>query len=351
MTERVASTFQKINTAILSYGMSGSVFHLPLLEAHPGYTVKAILHRNINKKIDHRYPVVHTMDEILKDRSIDLVIVNTPNNTHFEFAAQALDAGKHVVVEKPFTVTTKEADELIEIAHKNLRTLTVFQNRRWDGDFLTVKKVIEDHQVGQLVEFECHYDRFRNTISDSWKEVPKPGVSILYNLGSHLIDQVLVLFGLPLYLDARLAARRPGSKVEDYYDIRFEYKDFHVILKSSYLVKEPGPRYIVHGTEGSFIKKGLDVQEQDLTAGKKPGTPGWGGEGEDNWGTLNTLSYNGSIETIPGNYVLFYENLYDTIFNGLPLAVKPEEARNVVWLIEACIESNRLKKAIRIFEP
>ena len=351
MSERVSSTFQKLNTAILSYGMSGAGFHVPLLEAHPGFDVKAILHRNKDKKITHGYPVVHSLDEILDDRSIELVIVNTPNDSHFDYAAQALNAGKHVVVEKPFTVTTKEADELIALAQKNLRTLTVYQNRRFDGDFLTVKKVIEDHQVGKLVEFECHYDRFRNTIADSWKEVSKPGVSILYNLGSHMLDQVLVLFGLPLYLDARLAARRPGSKVDDYYDVRLEYKDFHVILKSSYLVKEPGPRYIVHGTEGSFIKKGLDVQEEDLKAGKKPGGLGWGSEGEEGWGRLNTLSYNGLIETIPGNYLLFYENLYDAILNGLPLAVKPEEARNVIWLIEACLESNRLKRAVKIFEP
>jgi scyllo-inositol 2-dehydrogenase (NADP+) len=349
--ERVSSTFQKINTAILSYGMSGEIFHLPLLEAHPGFEVKAIWHRSRDKKIEHSYPVVHTIDAILADKSIDLVIVNTPNDTHFDYAAQALNAGKHVVVEKPFTVTTIEADELIALAKKNLRTLTVFQNRRWDGDFLTVKKVIEDHMIGKLVEFESHYDRFRNYIQNSWKEVPQPGIGILYNLGSHMLDQALVLFGLPLYLDARLAIKRPEGKVHDYYDIRMEYKDFHVILKSSYLVKQPGPRYIVHGTEGSFTKNGLDVQEEDLKAKKKPGSLGWGGESEEGWGHLHTSTYNGVIETIPGNYLLFYDNLYDAILNGLPLAVPPREARNVIFLIEACIESDRLKKAVKIFEP
>lgn len=353
METTFSSTNQKITTAILSYGMSGEVFHLPLLQGHPGFEVKAILHRSKEKKIKHPFHVVHDINEILSDRSIELVIVNTPNDSHFEYASLCLNAGKHVVVEKPFTVTAKEADALIELAKKNLRTLTVFQNRRFDGDFLTVKKVIEDHQVGKLVEFECHYDRFRNFIQDSWKEIPKEGIGILYNLGSHMLDQVLVLFGLPLYLDARLAIKRPGGQVHDYYDIRLEYKDFHVILKSSYLVKEPGPRYVVHGTEGSFIKNGLDIQEEDLKAGKTPASLGakWGTEGEEGWGRLNTLKYNGLIETIPGNYMLFYENLYNSIINGLPLAVQPEEARNVIMLIEACIESNRLRRAIEIFKP
>ena len=344
---------KKINTALLSYGMSGEVFHLPLLEAHEGFEVRAILQRDRGKPVKHKYPTVNNQDEILRDSSVALVIVNTPNDTHFEYASKALQAGKHVVVEKPFTVTTKEADDLIALAKKENRILTAFQNRRFDGDFLTVKNVVEKKMVGKIVEFEAHYDRFRNYIeSNTWKEVATRGTGILYNLGSHMLDQVLVLFGIPLYVDARLGVQRPNGKVDDFYDIRLLYKDFHVIVKSSYLVKEQGPRYIIHGTQGSFIKYGLDIQEQALKEKKIPGSAGWGSESREGWGKLNAFvngsEFIGPIETIPGNYLHFYQNLYDVIREGKELLVKPEEARDVIRLIEACFESNRSKCAVKL---
>jgi scyllo-inositol 2-dehydrogenase (NADP+) len=342
-------TNKKITTALLSYGMSGEVFHGPLLEVHPGFEITSVWHRNAGKSPVHRYPVVKTKEEIFNDSTIELVIVNTPNETHFPYAMEALKAGKHVLVEKPFTVKTKEADELIAEAKRQNKILTVFQNRRWDGDFLTVQNVIRQNQVGKLVEFEAHYDRFRNYIEPgTWKEVASSGTGILYNLGSHLLDQVIFLFGMPDYADARVGIQRIGGKVDDYYDIRLEYKDFLVIVKSSYLVKEQGPRYMIHGTEGSFIKRGLDVQEQALKEKKIPGVQGWGSEGEEGWGTLNTTSYNGPVETIPGNYLLFYDALYDAIRNGKPLPVKAEEAREVIRLIEACYESSRTKRAVKL---
>lgn len=344
---------RKINTALLSYGMSGEVFHGPLLEAHRGFYISVVMQRDPQKASKHTYAVVNTLDEILKDPSIELVIVNTPNESHYSYAKEVLTAGKHAIVEKPFTVTTKEADELIALAKKKDKVLSVFQNRRWDGDFLTVRKVVENKLVGQLVEFELHYDRFRNYIeANTWKEEAKPGTGILYNLGSHMLDQVVVLFGMPLYIDARVGAQRPQGKVDDFYDIRMEYKDFHVIVKSSYLVREQGPRYIVHGTEGSFIKYGIDPQEQALKDKKIPGGAGWGTEEKEWWGKLNTsregLNYNGLIETIPGNYLSYYDTIYNAIREGKTLAVKPEEARDVVRLIEACIESSQSKRAVRI---
>jgi scyllo-inositol 2-dehydrogenase (NADP+) len=344
---------KKINTGLLSYGMSGEVFHGPLLEAHRGFYISAIMQRNTQKASRHTYPVVNSLEEILRDAAIELVIINTPNDSHFTYTKEVLKAGKHVMVEKPFTVTTAEADELIDLAKKQNKVLTVFQNRRWDGDFMTVKKVVENKLLGKLVEFEAHYDRFRNYIeANTWKEESKPGGGILYNLGSHMLDQVLVLFGMPLYADARLGIQRPEGKVQDFYDIRLEYKDFRVIVKSSYLVRDAGPRYILHGTEGSFIKYGLDPQEQALKEKKIPGSAGWGTEAKEWWGKLTTtregLNYNSLIETMPGNYLQFYDNVFGAIREGKPLAVKPEEARDVIKLIEACNESSQSRRAVKI---
>lgn len=344
-----------IQTALLSYGMSGEVFHAPLLMADTGFNLTNVVQRKSDSAHQH-YPsvkVIRTVDEAIDDPNIELVIVNTPNETHFPFAVKALEAGKHVVVEKPFTVTVKEADDLIALSKKKNKVLTAFQNRRWDGDYLTLKKVLEGKLVGKIVEFESHYDRFRNYIeSNTWKEEAGIGKGILYNLGSHMLDQALDLFGMPDEVDARIGTQRPGGKVDDYYDIRLQYHDFHVIIKSSYLVREQGPRYILHGTEGSFIaSSGIDPQEQALKEKKIPGSAGWGTHDKEAWGKLNStihgLHVEGKIETISGNYMAFYRNLYEVIRGGKPLAVKPEQARDVIVLIEAAYESNRQRRAIK----
>jgi predicted dehydrogenase len=344
-----------IKTALLSFGMSGEIFHAPLLSVEPGFELTTVVQRS-SDKAKKRYPnikIAKHVNEIFDDHSIELIVVNTPNESHYQFATQALEAGKHVVVEKPFTVTTQEADRLIELARKKNKLLTVFQNRRWDGDFLTVKSVVENKMVGKAVEFELHYDRYRNYIeANTWKEEQGPGSGILFNLGSHMLDQVLALFGMPLELDARVGIQRPNGKVEDYYDVRMQYKDFHAIVKSSYLVREATPRYILHGTDGSFIKYGIDPQEQALKDGKIPGAAGWGTEGKEWWGKLNStisgLHVEGLVETIPGNYTQFYKTLYESIRNGKPLSVKPEESKDVIRLIEACYESNQSRKAVKI---
>jgi scyllo-inositol 2-dehydrogenase (NADP+) len=344
---------EKIRTALLSYGMSGEVFHVPLLEAHTGFEVASIWQRNHQKPVRHNYYPAKDLQEVLDDKTVELVVVNTPNETHFQFAKAALQAGKHVIVEKPFTVTVSEADSLIALATERKRTLSVFQNRRWDADFLTVRSVLERKLLGRLVECEIHYDRFRNYIEpDTWKEESKPGTGILFNLGSHLLDQALVLFGMPRYLDARIGIQRTGGKVDDYFDIRMEYDGLFVILKSSYLVREQGPRFILHGTEGSFTKAGIDPQEQALKDKKIPGSPGWGAEPSEWWGKLNTTHQGkhveGPFETIPGNYLKFYDNIHGVVRGKQPLEVKPEDARNVIQLIEACHESNRNRRAVEI---
>jgi predicted dehydrogenase len=344
-----------IKTALLSYGMSGEIFHAPLLSVEAGFALSVVVQRS-SDRAKQRYPqvkIVRQVEDVINDESIELVIVNTPNESHYTYALQALNAGKHVIVEKPFTINVKQAEELVALGKKKNKVLTVFQNRRWDGDFMTVKKVIENQWVGKIAEFELHYDRYRNYIeANTWKEEQGPGSGILYNLGSHMLDQVLVLFGMPIEVDARIGIQRPGGRVEDFYDVRMQYKDFQAIVKSSYLVREATPRYILHGTEGSFIKYGIDPQEQALKEAKTPGIAGWGADPREFWGKLNTnmggVHVEGHIETIPGNYSAFYKNVHDSIRHGKTLAVRPEESTDGIRLIEACYESNHARKAIKL---
>ena len=346
---------EPIATALLSYGMSGEVFHAPLIAAHPGFLLHTIVQRK-SKHASTRYPhviIADAVEKVFADPAIELVVVNTPNDTHADFVTRALEAGKHVVVEKPFTVTAAEADQLIALAKSKKKVLTVFQSRRWDGDFMTVKKVWDAKLLGKVVELEVHYDRFRNYVeANTWKEERGKGTGILYNLGSHMLDQVVCIAGMPRQADARIGVQRPNGKIDDYYDIRLQYEGFHAIVKSSYLVREQGPRYSIHGTEGSFMKYGIDPQEQALKEGKIPGAPGWGAEDKLHWGKLNTtlqgVHIEGAIETLPGNYLAFYQNVFEAIRENKPLAVKPEESRDVIRLIEACYESNEKKQAINL---
>jgi predicted dehydrogenase len=341
-----------IPTAVLSYGMSGRVFHAPILHVHPGFSMKTVWERSKNLSTQ-RYPYVKIFreyNEILQDKGIELIIVNTPDDTHHEYAKMALLAGKHVVIEKPFTQTVEEAEELIAIAEKQGLVLSSFQNRRWDSDFLTVQHVIEQQLVGRLVVFESHFDRYRKEIrKGNWKDQSS---SSLYNLGSHLIDQALVLFGMPSYVLADLRQLRDHVYVNDYYEIILDYTNFKVTLKSSYLVRERGPRFIIHGTEGSFLKFGYDIQEERLKNGHYPDEEGWGKEPEKKWGLLNThmnnMHFKGKIETVPGNYFFYYSNIYDAIRNHANLDVSPYEALNVMRIIEKAKESSQDKKYVSV---
>lgn len=345
----------RINVGLASFGMSGMVFHAPFLTTNPGFHLRKILERTPkgSKRIYPEVTVVNRYDDLVNDPELDLIVVNTPDHTHFDLTRKALLAGKHVVVEKPFTITTAEGSDLIELARKKNLVLTVFQNRRWDGDFLTVSRVIKEGLVGQLVEFESHFDRFRNYIQEgTWKEDPSRGTGNIYNLGSHMIDQALMLFGIPEGLYADLEIRREGSEVNDYYDIHLYYNRFKAILKSSYLVREPGPRYLLLGTLGSFVKHGIDPQEELLKSGEIPVGEDWGREDEHFWGILNSEirgePVRNRMETIPGNYHAFYDNLYEAVREGKELAVKPEEALNVIRIIEGAIRSNRDKCMVKL---
>ncbi len=340
-----------IKTGLASFGMSGYVFHGPLLRVNPGFEITAIVerHKNNSREYYGSSKLYRSYDELISDTDIELIVVNTPDHLHFEFARKAIENGKHVVVEKPFTSSYEEAEELIDLADKKGRVLTVFQNRRWDGDFLTVKKVKEEGMLGRLVEFESHFDRFRNFIQpNTWKE--EEGAGTLYNLGSHMIDQACQLFGSPSGVHADLRLNRDESRVDDNYDLRLRYEGIKVTLKGSYLVKEPGPRYLLHGTQGSFLKWGIDPQEERLKQGILPDAPGFGDELEENWGLLNTqlkgLDFRGKIRTEPGNYPAFYNNLYHCIRFGEPLEVDPHEPAMVIRIIEAAFRSDREKREI-----
>jgi len=343
-----------INVGLFSYGMSGSVFHAPFLHVNPGFSIKKVLQRH-GSEAKERYPyieIVRSPEDLYNDPSLDLLIVNTPDHTHYEFAKESLEAGKHVVVEKPFVQEIKEGKKLIELAAEKGKILSVFQSRRWEGDFKTVRSIIEKKLIGRLVDYEAHFDRFRNFISDSWKEKPQNKTGILYNLGSHLIDQALLLFGMPDSLFADVRKQRTGAMVDDAFDIMLLYPDVKVVLKGSYLVKEPGPRFKINGTEGSFVKFGVDPQEAALMNGHLPDEPGWGREPEENWGILNTtlngIHFRGKIETEYGSYQEFYNNIYDAIVFGKEPAVRPEESLNGIRIIKAAYESSLHGKVIKL---
>ncbi|MFV0378852.1 MAG: Gfo/Idh/MocA family oxidoreductase [Mangrovibacterium sp.] len=344
---------QPIQTALASFGMSGTVFHGPSLKANPNFRIRKIVERSKNLSAE-KYPeanIVRDYFDVLNDPEIQLVIVNTPDYMHFDMCLQALNAGKHVVVEKPFTQTVEQANELIALAKEKNLVLTVYQNRRWDGDFLTVKKILDEKLLGRLVEFESHFDRYRNFIqTNTWKEEGTDRVGVLYNLGSHMVDQALVLFGMPLAVTAHIRSLRTGGLVPDYYDIRLQYTDFAALVKSSYLVREPGPRYSLHGTLGSFQKWGIDPQEEALKKGLLPGSANWGEEPETAWGLLHTEKagevVREKLKTIAGNYSLFYQNLYDVLAKGAELLVKPEESRDCQLVLEACLRSDKEKRTI-----
>ena len=344
---------QTIGVGIATFGLSGRVFHAPLLRHNRKFAIKRIIERS-KDDAQTLYPEVvvsKSFEDLLNDEAIDLVVVNTPDQTHFEFATKALQAGKHVVVEKPFTQTVAQGEQLIALAQEKGLMLTVFQNRRWDGDFLTVREIVKKKMLGRLVDFESHFDRYRYAIEpDTWKERAEAGAGLMYNLGSHMIDQALVLFGMPDAVTAHSRIVRSRGEVDDWYDIKLHYRDLNVCTKSSYLVKELGPRYILHGTLGSFIKHGLDPQEEALRKGQAPGETDWGKESHEWWGLLNT-EVNGTqrrviVETKPGNYGAFYDDVYDCIVHRTNPPVKPEEALNVIRIIEAAKKSNDERRTI-----
>ncbi len=350
-----------IKVGLIGFGIGGQVFHAPLLTTIKGLEL-VIIRASKPEQVaiaNAKYPaakVVATVEEIFNNLDIDLVVITTPNTAHLPLAAAALHAGKHVVVDKPFTITTKDADELIALAKTTNRLLSVYHNRRFDGDFDTLKKLVRDGWLGDVVEVESRFDRFRNYLKpDAWREDDQPGAGILYDLGSHLIDQALDLFGLPKAVTADLRSQRAGSKVTDNFEVILHYEKIKYSLKGGMLVKENLPRFSVFGTQGSFTKYGLDVQEEDLKAGLTPLTKAnWGVEPEATWGRLNTefnrIHVIGKVESGISNYADFYQNIYNAITNNEPLRVTAQQARNTIRIIELAMQSQEEKRTIQYTE-
>lgn len=347
---------EPIKVGLIGYGMGGRVFHAPVIESVPALW----LHRVVETKpenichVQEKYPdvkVVSTADEIFSDSEIELVVVATPNTSHYDLAKRGLKHGKHVVVEKPFTITTDEADQLIALANSVNKVLTVHHNRRWDSDFRTVQRILKEGRLGDIVDYEAHYDRYRPGQKGNWREKQAPGSGILYDLGSHLIDQALVLFGLPREISALLSIDRPNGEAVDYFNIIMQYPRHRVTLKAGMLVKEAGPRFTLHGTQGSFLKYGCDPQEEALKNGLIPAKAmDWGMEPEEIWGLIYTES-NGrdaveKIESEPGDYREFYRNVAKAIRGYDELSVKPYEARNTIRTIELAEQSHKEKRWI-----
>lgn len=343
-----------IYIGLVGYGMSGSVFHAPLITSIPELTLKTIVSSD-PAKVHQTYPnviVVPTLDALLADKDTALVVVATPNETHFALAKQAIEAGKHVVVDKPFVVSSAQADELITLAHMHNVVLSVYQNRRWDNDFLTIHHLIETGVLGEISTYEAHYDRYRPTVRNRWREQAGPGSGTLYDLGSHLIDQALFLFGIPTTVWADIRAQRIGAKADDYFHLVLSYPHMDAILHSGSLVRESGPHFQLHGSKGSFLKYGLDSQEDALKAGKRPGETAWGSDDEALYGELTTdigdLIVKGKVQTLPGRYEAFYQGIAEAIADGKPVPVAPEDARNTIRVIEAALRSQQEQQTITL---
>ncbi len=332
-----------IKTGILSYGVSGRLFHAPFLNHHPGFEFSAVVERS-KKKAQAEHPTVKSYDTIealLQDEALELVIVNTPNATHFEFALQAIQANKHVMVDKPFTATSAQAKQLFEAAKKNGVLVLPFQNRRYDSDFLSVKKVVESGQLGKLIEVHFRYDRYSNIINEgSWKEVPGPGSGVIYNLGSHTIDGVISMFGVPLKWSKYPGYVRPGTQVVDYVHIHLSYpENLQVFVTISFLVADPPPAFIIHGSLGTFKKHRTDVQETQLVQGMLPDNSLYGVELPNSEGLLTTIDSNSikrqqKIPAAKATYRNVFEAVYQTIRMGQDYPVKEEQIMAQLEILE-----------------
>ena len=310
--------------------MSGRVFHAPFISTNPHFELTAVMERS--KELSReKYPdacIVRSFGELIGLEGLDLVVINTPDSTHYEYARRALEAGKHVVVEKPFTTTVAEAEELVAFAASRGLTLSVYQNRRWDCDFLTVKQILSKGLLGHLVEFESTFPRYRNFIKpNTWKETGQDGGGLTYNLGAHVIDQAVQLFGMPEAVFADIATLRKDSKVDDYFIIHLlrpsKAPEVKITLKSSYLMCASEPRFVLHGRED-----------------------------KSSWGILHTEKGGRIVHepypSLPGDYAAFYENIYRHICHGEPLQSDAREVVGVIRLIEAGWESSRMQRVVRI---
>lgn len=337
-----------VNVGIVGFGFAARTFHAPVIRAVAGLRLTTIVQRSGNDAA-RLYPdvqVVRSVPELLSGGSTQLAVIATPNTSHFELARQCLLGGCHVIVDKPFATTYAEAAELVSLAKQSGLVLSVYQNRRWDGDFKTVSNLIETSALGRIVMYESHFDRYRpKPQPEAWREQVGAGSGVLFDLGPHLIDQALVLFGTPESVGADVRAEREGAMVDDAFDITLQYAARRVLLRATMMASKPGPRFLLHGTKGSYVKYGLDPQEEALKQGATPGGASWGKELPEAWGTLfqwetGVLSTR-AISTEAGDYRGYYENVHDAIAGKAALAVTPQAALAVMRVLELAQQSSR----------
>jgi scyllo-inositol 2-dehydrogenase (NADP+) len=341
---------KKIKTGLVGFGSVGEKIHAPLIHHSENLELTAVVERSSSKSKE-RYPhvqVYRSLDAMLDAGEISLAVIVTPNEHHFEQAKLCLTKGVHVVVDKPVTIHSHEAEELAELAKEKGLLLTVFQNRRWDGDFQTIQNLIATGTLGRIVHFESHFDRFRPQLADNWREQEVPGNGITYDLGTHLIDQAIVLFGRPNWVNAVILKQRDKAVADDFFDITLGYEQVNVSVTASVLSNVPMQRFLVLGDKGSYIKYGLDVQEKALKAGMPPEGESWGLEEPEAWGLLYLEQATQALETSRGDYRCFYTNVSAAIQSGEPLEVKMEEAILVLQIIEAAFQSHAEGKRIVI---
>lgn len=350
-----------LRVAIIGYGLAGSVFHAPLITSTPGMQVSAIVTSNAQRQEQarRRYPdaaLLPNADEIWQYPTLyDLVVVAAANRSHVSLGLSALKAGLPVVIDKPMAGSVADAERLLEASRRSGKLLSVFQNRRWDNDFQTVRKLLDAGSLGPITRFESRYDRYRPAPrQQAWRESPDPSDvgGLLYDLGSHLIDQALVLFGKPVSVYAELAQRRPGAQVDDDSFIALQFPGHYAHLWMSVVARIPGQRFRISGLHGTYEKCGLDPQEDALRQGNLPGNADWGIEPKERWGHLSTdvggLHFDGQIETLPGAYEQYYALLRDALLHGTPPPVDPADAVETLRVIEAAQISVREARVVSL---
>lgn len=325
-----------IKVAVIGYGYSAKTFHMPLINTSEAFELIAISssQKDLLKRHYPQVVVFDTAQDLIKNADVDLVVITAPNDAHYPIAKQCLECGLNVIVEKPIATTITEAQELVTIAQERSLLLSVFHNRRWDGDFLTIKKLLDNSMVGDLRFFESHFDRFRPTVRQRWREQPGQGSGVWFDLGSHLVDQAISLFGLPEALTARCLPLRENSKTTDYFHVLLHYQDLEVVLHASSFSAAPNMRFRLEGTNGSFVKYGLDPQEQQLKAGITPSDPCYGVEDSGDSGRFYSESSSALIETEQGCYQQYYAEIGAALALGADNPVNPKEAVVVLEILE-----------------
>ncbi|TNH03691.1 gfo/Idh/MocA family oxidoreductase [Testudinibacter sp. TR-2022] len=342
-----------INVAIAGFGMSAQVFHVPFLLIDPRFNIKKVFERS-SEKSKQKIPdveVVRDFAELLTDE-IDLVIITTPNLTHYPLAKQAIKAGKHIIVEKPVSVTTDEAIELGRLATEAGIVFSPYQNRRWDSGFQAVKNIIANNLIGDIVDYQVRYDRYSaNKNPKAWKETGEKGIGLVYDLGVHLLDHAVDTFGMPQALFADIRYQHEGALSDDNFQIYLYYPQLKVELTASKYVREKAPHLALHGRHGSYLKQTMDIQESRLAQGIEP-RGNWNLEDEADWGILNTdlngIHFRGKIESPSMSYAAYYDNIYAAITANAPLIVTIAQATKVMTLLEKCFESAALRKVVTV---